>query len=171
MRLADWIDALAEIGDVDLFTLYDPQFPREVPPSISLARLQTTPRPTRGPSLRWRARWLTHRGVPMRVAMKSFNDAPRRTFESWATGEYDLVWFSTAELFELLGKPYLGPTIIDLVDLESEKEHQRALNIRATDVGARPGRGCGAGSPPPRPKWMRTHGIASSTRLPSRSTG
>ena len=31
---------------------------------------------------------------------------------------YDLVWFDRAATFEWMGRPHLGPTIIDLHDLE-----------------------------------------------------
>ena len=138
MRLAGWVEALAAMGDVDLFCLYDPELPRDLPTSVSIARLGTAPRPKRGPTWRWRAQWLMHRGLPIPVAMASGDAAPRLAFDSWASDGYDLVWFSTAKLFHVLGRPDLGPSIVDFVDLESEKEQQRSRNIR--DAGTEAGR-------------------------------
>ncbi len=132
IRLAKSVEALAEMGDVDLFSLYDQRVPdRTVPPNVNLSRVGTTPYPEVGNSLRWRAAWLARRGVPMEVIMRRSDKAPRRAFESWAAQRYDLVWFSTAATFEWLGRPRLGPTVIDLIDLESEKEEQRAAIMGA----------------------------------------
>jgi glycosyltransferase involved in cell wall biosynthesis len=138
MRLAGWVEALARTGDVDLFCLYDPELPRDVPATVPIARVGTVPRPKRGPTWRWRTRWLTHRGMPLRVAMVDGERAPRRAFDSWVADGYDLVWFNTAELYHLLGRPDLGPTIVDLDNLESEKERQRGQHLREAAAGGGP---------------------------------
>src|ERR1017187_4594034 len=78
IRLARSIEALSEIGDVDLFSLYDQRRPdRRVPPTVTLSRVGTTPPPQVDHSLRWRAAWLARRGVPMEVTMRRFDKTPR----------------------------------------------------------------------------------------------
>ncbi len=127
IRLDKTIEALGELGECDLFTLYDPRRTSfDVPPSITLARLGTTLYPQVAGSLRWRAGWAARRGVPLEVAMRDSDRSPRRSFEAWAQERYDLVWFSTAAAFVWLGRPRRGPTVVDLVDLEDEKARQWA---------------------------------------------
>ena len=58
--------------------------------------------------------------------MRSYDRSPRIAFEAFAAAEYDLVWFSTAALFAWLGRPRLGPTIVDLMDLEDVKARQKS---------------------------------------------
>ena len=41
------------------------------------------------------------------------------------------MWFSSARVYEWLGRPKLEPTVVDLIDLEDIKEHQRADLIRS----------------------------------------
>lgn len=131
LRLANSIEALGQIGEVELFSLYDERKPdRTVPAAVELARVGTAPYPAIDRSHRWRAAWLAHRGVPMEVAMRSADGAPRQKFESWSAQQYDLVWFSTAATYQWLGRPALGPTIIDFIDLEGEKEKQRVALSR-----------------------------------------
>ena len=44
----------------------------------------------------------------------------------WARPPYDVVWFSTARSYEWTGRPELGPTIVDLDNLEDVKSRLRA---------------------------------------------
>jgi glycosyltransferase involved in cell wall biosynthesis len=136
IRLVKSVEALTELGDVELFTLRDAlRTELDVPSSVPLSRLATAPYPDPTHWLRWRVAWTTRGGRPIMVVRKSFDQAPRRAFEAWAAGHYDLVWFSTAAMFEWLGRPKLGTTVIDLVDLEDEKERLRARIIRSTPPG------------------------------------
>ena len=52
--------------------------------------------------------------------------APRIALRDWAHAPYDVVWFSTARSYEWLGRPDLGPTIVDLDNLEDVKARLRA---------------------------------------------
>jgi glycosyltransferase involved in cell wall biosynthesis len=61
--------------------------------------------------------------------MHRTDNGPRLEFESWVSDRYDLVWFDRAATFEWLGRPRLGPTIIDLHDLEDVKARSRAQII------------------------------------------
>jgi glycosyltransferase involved in cell wall biosynthesis len=135
IRLAKMIEALSELGEMDLFTLYDPNRTDPVLPSgLAVNRLLTVRYPASSRQRRWRPDWLTQRGLPVEVVMRSSDRSPRTAFDSWASDRYDLVWFSTAAVFSWLGRPQLGPTIIDLMDLEDVKARQRAALLRdATD--------------------------------------
>ncbi len=144
IRLGNIVEALSELGEVDLFTLYDwrrNSFP--VPDGVRLARREMTLYPTSDRAVRWRAAWMTHRDLPLEVAMRAHDAGPRRRFEAWAADHYEAVWFDTAAVFHWLGRPRLGPTIIDFDDFEDEKAMQWA-RARGDDRG----RGGGA--------WLRT---------------
>ncbi len=78
---------------------------------------------------------MARRGVPIEVVMRAGDPVPRRRFESWVADSYDVVWFSTAATFDWMGRPRLGPTVIDLVDLEDEKARQRAELLRRQPPG------------------------------------
>ncbi len=150
MRLATSIEALSGLGEIDLFSLYDTRRPeRVVPPTLSISRVCTSPYPEvgasrrwrssglaqRGASLRWRAAWLARPGVPMEITMRRFDKTPRAAFESFVAGRYDLAWYNTIATFEWLGRPQMGPTVIDIDNLESEKEKQRGRLIRTDTSG------------------------------------
>ena len=131
MRLAHSIEALSELGDVDFFFLSDKRRPdRNVPPNVTFSRMGTTPFPEPAPAWRWRTAWLFRGGVPIEVTVRRFDETPRTTLRAWAARSYDVVWFSTLTTFEWLGRPELGPTIIDMDNLESEKEKQRGRLMR-----------------------------------------
>jgi hypothetical protein len=136
IRLGKTIEAVSQLGETDLFTLYDPRrtsFP--VPEDVSLARLETTLYPEAARQLRWRAAWMARRGMPLELAMRAYDPSPRRSFDAWAKDRYDVVWFDTATTFVWLGRPWLGPSIVDLNNLEDEKARQWANVLRADRRG------------------------------------
>jgi glycosyltransferase involved in cell wall biosynthesis len=131
MRLANVVRALAEVGEVDLFALLRQarREPPTVPPGLALHRLATVRYPPPPAGWRWRASWLPRRGVPWEVVKAKVAVTGRPEFEQFAEPPYDVVWFSTAALYAWMGRPDLGPTIVDLMDLESEKRRRKlALN-------------------------------------------
>ncbi len=132
VRLVKMIEALTSLGELDLLTLYDRRRAvLDVPESVNLRRLKTLGYPDEAASWRWRARWFLHRGVPIEVEMRCSDTTTRRALMSWADDQYDLVWFSTAALFHWMGRPRLGPTIVDFIDLEDEKEFRRARILKS----------------------------------------
>lgn len=131
IRLGKIIEAITALGETDFYTLYDPRRATLVlPPTVSIDRMESVPYPVTPPGLRWRAAWLAQRGVPIEVAMRAGDPLPPHRFESWAANGYDIAWFSTAATFAWMGRPRLGPTVIDLVDLEDEKARQRTELLR-----------------------------------------
>ena len=135
LRLGKIIEALADLGEVDLFTLYDPRrssFP--VPDGLHLARRETTLYPTPDRAVRWRPSWATRRDLPLEVAMRGHDPGPRRHFEAWVADHYDAVWFDKPAVFHWLGRPRRGPTIVDIDNLEDEKAMQWA-RVRGQERG------------------------------------
>jgi glycosyltransferase involved in cell wall biosynthesis len=127
LRLATAIRALAGLGEADLFALSDdPEQVSTLPPSIVLHRLKTVRRPRASLERHWRRDWLSRRGIPLEVIMQRSDATPRLELEAWAAGRYDLVWFERALTFELMGRPHMGPTVVDLIDLEDVKARLRA---------------------------------------------
>ncbi len=136
IRLGKIIEAVSAMGETDFYTLYDPRRATLVlPPTVSVERMESVPYPVTPRSPKWRATWMARRGVPIEVVMRAGDPLPRRRFESWAADSYDVVWFSTAPTFAWIGRPRLGPTVIDLVDLEDEKARQRADLLRRGPPG------------------------------------
>jgi glycosyltransferase involved in cell wall biosynthesis len=132
LRLSTAIETLANLGETDLFAVYyDHRSDLNLPPAIPVDRLQTVLHHGPTHQLSWRAQWLVHRGIPLEVAMRRTDVAARLAFESWVAPRYDIVWFDRAATFDWMGRPHLGPTIIDLHDLEDQKARSRARIIRS----------------------------------------
>ncbi len=77
-------------------------------------------------------------GVPGRADGSDhaeLRSCPRASFERWVADRYDVVWFSTAATYSWMGRPRLGPTIVDLMDLEDVKAGQRAQLLRGRRAG------------------------------------
>lgn len=132
LRLAEVVAALAPEGEVDLFTLVPARRrePCAVPDGVTLARLHTARTAPPPGALRRRAAWATTR-LPFEVA-EALPCPARTVFESWVQPDYDFVWVSKAATFHLLGRPRLGPTVVDLDDLEGAKIRARVALLDAT---------------------------------------
>lgn len=138
IRLARAIEAVASVAELDLFACVDPRRRGlAVPPEVPLRRWTAVPYPQAPHPLRWRTSWLARGDVPLDVAMLRFDAGPRRALAEWVDPPYDVVWVSTAAMYEWVGRPRLGPTIVDLMDLEDVKAGQRA-ELLATSGGALP---------------------------------
>ena len=135
LRLAQVIEALSDLGETDLFAFVPArrQSPCVLPPALAHLRLQTVVRPPLTWSPGRRLRWLASSGLPLELAMED-SARPRQCFASWRAESYDVAWFSKATTYELLGRPRLGPTIVDLDDLEDEKIRSRLAALGA-DAG------------------------------------
>ena len=140
LRLAQVIDVLSDLGETDLFCFVPARRtePCVLPDRLQNVRLKTVvrPRPTWSP--RQRLAWLTSSTMPLELAQEDAT-SPRREFESWRADNYDFSWFSKATTFELLGRPRLGPTVVDLDDLEDQKIKSRlaALHCNGKAHGVR----------------------------------
>jgi glycosyltransferase involved in cell wall biosynthesis len=146
VRLAQVVEAVASVSDLDLFVLHNQNRSKvEVPSTVPVLRSKGVQNPRTSGHLRWRLEWAVHRGLPVEVVMARADRAPRAALRGWARPPYDVVWFSTARSYEWLGRPDLGPTIVDLDNLEDLKARLRAglLVDQARSTRAR------------RPPWSR----------------
>ncbi len=142
IRLANSVEALCALGETDLFALSprDRKLPCVLPADLKVERLKVVPYPKFPSRLQWQAAWLSRRGIPREVVKRNIDLTARLEFESWVADHYDLVWFSTAALFAWMGRPHLGPTVVDFVDLEDEKARRRTRIMapsRSSNVPAR----------------------------------
>jgi glycosyltransferase involved in cell wall biosynthesis len=140
VRLAQVVEAVASASDLDLFVLHNQNRSKvEVPSTVPVRRSQGVQNPRTSGHLRWRLEWAVHRGLPVEVVMARADRAPRAALRDWARPPYDVVWFSTARSYEWLGRPDLGPTIVDLDNLEDVKARLRAElladQLRSTAAG------------------------------------
>jgi glycosyltransferase involved in cell wall biosynthesis len=141
VRLVKVVEALTSLGELDLFTLHDQRRSLlDLPQSVTLRRLKIVDYPRSAAQWRWRTSWFLRRGVPLEVETRRRDTTPRRALMSWVDDDYDLVWFSTAALFHWMGSPRLGPTIVDFIDLEDEKELRRARILKSDRTSSGRGR-------------------------------
>ncbi len=141
LRLQSVVRALADLGEIDLFALVPARRQElcDVPEGFRIRRVRTVNRPRPELSLRGRVGWITS-GLPLEVAKDRVPEAPQ-LLRSWAD-HYDFVWVSKGPTFEVVGRPRLGATVVDLDDLEDWKLRSRLAVMRdEADVGV------GRGSP------------------------
>jgi glycosyltransferase involved in cell wall biosynthesis len=140
LRSQQVIASLAALGELDLFSLVYPNRPDpcDLPTNVTVSRLKVVTSPKPVYSVGRRLRWLVGRERPLEV-MAARSAEVRAQFESWVEPPYDLVWVARAHTFDLLGRPHLGRTIVDLDDLEDEKIKGRlnAMRRRPSDGGVR----------------------------------
>jgi glycosyltransferase involved in cell wall biosynthesis len=127
VRLAQVVEAVASVSDLDLFVLHNlNRSTVEVPSTIPVVRSKGVQNPRTSGHLRWRLEWAVRRGLPAEVVMARADRTPRTALRDWARPPYDVVWFSTARSYEWLDRPDFGPTIVDLDNLEDVKARLRA---------------------------------------------
>ena len=146
LRLAQVIDVAASLGETDVFCYVMNVDPTScaLPANIKARRLETVAFGRPDYSATRRLRWLMSPGMPHEIVASRSGEV-LKSFGAWVDPPYDVVWFSKATTFELLGRPRLGPTIVDLDDLEDKKIEARlhamssSFQVRAAlhGVGAR----------------------------------
>jgi hypothetical protein len=131
-RLAQVIEVATSLGDTDVFSLVMNAEPGAcvVPEEIKVRRVQTVAFGRPDYSVQRRLRWLVSPGMPHEIVASRSVERTNR-FAEWVDPPYDVVWFSKATTFELLGRPNLGPTIVDLDDLEDQKIEARLHAMRS----------------------------------------
>lgn len=127
LRLATVVESMARFSDLDLFILHETSRSTvSVPEDVPVVRATGVQFPRTSSQLRWRLDWVLRRGVPLEVVMARSDRAPRRAIAQWARPPYDVVWFSTPAMYEWTGRPDLGATVVDLMDLEDLKAEVRS---------------------------------------------
>ncbi len=126
LRLAQVIETIAQLGETDLFALTSPRRrdPCDLPTGLELRRVRTMIGPKPDFSVSKRLKWLVSPGTPLELA--AVLPVPiKAEFTSWADRKYDFVWCSRVATFDQVGRPHLGPTVVDIDDLEDQKLHSR----------------------------------------------
>lgn len=136
LRLGQVIQVASSLGETDFFSFYSSLRPDpcEVPRTVALRRVETVLHLPPNYSARRRALWFVSPGMPLEVSAARSPHFGARLAE-WSDPPYDLVWFSRASTFALLGRPDLGPTIVDLDDLEDRKIQARIALMGAKSKG------------------------------------
>jgi glycosyltransferase involved in cell wall biosynthesis len=122
LRLEQVLEVATSLGETDLFSLVSDPWGDSymVPDDVRLRRVQTALRVVPRYTLKKRAQFVASRELPIEIAVarSGYLESELRV---WADDHYDVVWFSKGATFDLLGRPRLGPTIVDLDDLEDRK--------------------------------------------------
>ena len=81
VRLAQVVEAVASVSDLDLFVLHNQHHSKvEVPPTIPVVRSKGVQYPRTSAPPRWRLEWAARRGLPVEVVMsRADRGAPGRT--------------------------------------------------------------------------------------------
>ncbi|HLH29275.1 MAG TPA: glycosyltransferase family 4 protein, partial [Acidimicrobiales bacterium] len=122
IRLSMVLRALRRCGPVELFSLIS-RFRTDVgepDESLGLDRVTRVGFDNRPPRPLELAGNLMRPGIPFGLPMRGRRTAERALVRA-ATGPYDLVWVFGGRTWALCGEPRLGPTVLDLDDLEDEK--------------------------------------------------
>ena len=114
LRFSASINALSEIGDVDLFV--GARGEETGVPSPVVQRYEARPAPQMSPSLTMAVRTCVSR-LPSRILWRDWHEA-RARLRSFVREPYDVVWYSHADAFIGLGHPSFGPAVVDLDNLE-----------------------------------------------------
>ncbi len=78
VRLAQVVEAVASVSDLDLFVLHNQNRSKvEVPSTVPVVRSKSVQNPRPSGHLRWRLEWAVHRGLPVEVIMPRADRAPR----------------------------------------------------------------------------------------------
>ncbi len=122
IRTARTIEALAQLGPVDLFALSDERGRTdfEPPPDAGVERAVAVHRPPSGFRGARRLGWTMGGRLPTYFHGRDYSGL-RDSFRAWADGSYDLVWFGRAEGWLALCDVVTAPGIVDLDDLEDRK--------------------------------------------------
>jgi len=127
MRMAQMLDALGELGEIDLVVAAGSRHPRSgVPDDSAVARaIVVRFHGVQGGRLGVAAKWLV-RGQP-RVLLRSDYAAAAHQVGPWLRPQYDLTWFSHSESWHGLGHLAVGPTVVDLDNLNGFSLAHRRL--------------------------------------------
>lgn len=78
VRLAQVVEAMGSVTDLDLFVIHDQNRSRiTLPPTVAVHRSKSVQFPRASPQIRWRLEWAARRGVPLELVMTRADLAPR----------------------------------------------------------------------------------------------
>jgi polysaccharide biosynthesis protein PslH len=134
LRMSQCLDALCEIGTVDLAVIGGMDPTRvQVPSGQRVSRMIELPlRLATGGRAGVAARWL--RSGDPRVLLRTDWTVAEQTLRTWMRTDYDLVWFSHIPVHHALGHLVHAPSIVDIDDLhgvELADRHDPRTTLRA----------------------------------------
>jgi glycosyltransferase involved in cell wall biosynthesis len=141
IRAANSILALAPLGEVECFTLYDPAEdpiegdPSYVPPGAGAVRAGAAPRGRKARSRAQQLEWFLRGELPSTFFGRDV-DTPRRAFKEWAREPYDLVWFHGLESYVTLAPVVDAPVVMDLDVLLDQWVIERQTSEKLDHPGA-----------------------------------
>jgi hypothetical protein len=124
--------ALAELGELDVFSLVYPGRPDpcDLPSELAVARVRVVTNPKPVYSAARRLRWLSTPRMPLELVAAETGPV-RAELDAWTAPRYDLAWFCKGSTYDLLGRPRLGPTVVDLDNLEDRTSRGRMAALRS----------------------------------------
>jgi glycosyltransferase involved in cell wall biosynthesis len=122
LRFASVLQALAAVGRVDLFVgaAEGEEATTEPPDFIDRHAVAMAPRSRRSA---WLVARTFGRPIPRRILWRDWAGA-EEAGRAFASGPYDLVWYSHADSYVALGDSAFGPAIVDLDNLEDRIAQQ-----------------------------------------------
>jgi glycosyltransferase involved in cell wall biosynthesis len=124
LRLANTVAALAECGELDLLSIVPSMRDSSdfVPPpeGLHLSRIVRCPVDTNPPGLVAMLLASVRNKAPFELTLKP-SRAVRGALKNLDIRSYDLVWYFTVRAWVWSGEPHVGPTIVDIDDLEDQK--------------------------------------------------
>ena len=153
IRTANVVTALAGVGDVDYFTMYDevqdrPDLdPTVVPAGVPIARAGAFPRPRSVWSPGRRLDWLVRGRLPAGVSNRDYRSV-RGVLRSWARPPYDLVWYQLEETYLAVSPEVDAPAVVDL-DVLIDDWSMRRLAVSMKDRSRLSPRALAAMNPEP----------------------
>lgn len=126
LRLANIIEALLPLGEVDLFVATrDKEHPTDLPADPRFHRATVAPVPIDPLSWGRRLTWLAGSQLPLELATRDF-EAVRQAFSRFVQGVgYDLVWVSRLDTFVAVEPMLTSPTIVDIDDFRDDLTNLR----------------------------------------------
>ena len=117
LRLKCVIDALARVGDLDIFYgVYEGDLDSHAAP-VAIRRHELIVVPFRRKTLGLLLRTIPS-SLPRRILWRNWSTA-RARLDGFVQEPYDIVWYSRADTYVALSNSRFGPAIVDLVDLEN----------------------------------------------------
>jgi glycosyltransferase involved in cell wall biosynthesis len=117
LRFSSVLNALSEVGDIDLFVAaWEGEDDVDQPPDI-ISRYEVVVAPMMDPSLARYVRTGSSQ-LPTRILWRVWTK-PHDVLRHFVKKPYDLVWYCHADTFVAIGDPSFGPAVVDLDNLES----------------------------------------------------
>ncbi len=137
MRIANTIEALLAIGEVDLFiAARSEDRPKDAEHPGGVRRIRVHPYPRSSLTAAARLRWYARPRFPLELVERDFSSVRGAFADFVKDHHYDLIWVSRLPTFVALGRLPDAPTIVDVDDLRGDWHAARlAASADGSGVG------------------------------------